>query len=404
MDFFLHAFKGLPRVIWVLSVVSFINRSGSMVVVYLALYLTQFLDYDIVSAGNVLSCYGLGSIAGTFAGGYLTDRLGYYRVMIYTLTLSGLMLLAMPAIEHFVAMCLYTLVLSFVAEAFRPANQISIRTHSTDENRTRSFSLMRVWINLAVTFALAVGGVLAMLGWHWLFLADGITCLGAALLLHVYFSRNGLIPPRGEPRHPRHAVDTEEVAVADGSSPYRDIPFMSFILFTFISALVFMQIVWTIPVFFKEAYGWNESKIGLVSALNGLVVMLVEMPLVFRMEGRKSALWFIRMGSILYAVSYFCFVIPSISAILASVLYMILISFGEVFIMPFSSSWVTKRAGDRYQGQFMALYGVAYSVANVAAPALGTRIIAWYGYTTLWWMVGLLALVSFVGFSWVKES
>jgi MFS family permease len=399
--FLKDAFSGLPPTIWVLSIVSFINRSGSMVVVYLALYLTQHLHYDIISAGNVLSCFGIGSIAGAFAGGYLTDKFGYFKVMMATLILSGISLIAMLLVEDYVLMCIYAFLMSLISEAFRPANQVSIRANSTNENRTRSFSLIRVWINLAVTFALTVGGLLVGLGWHWLFWADGFTCLAAAFLLFYYFKKRGIIPEDKVKVEVAQTMETKQKEIV--KPPYLDNKYLFFIFLTFINAIVFMQIVWTIPLFFKVAYGWNEAKIGIVSALNGLVVMLVEMPLVFRLEGRRSTMWFVRLGTFLYAISYFCFVIPAFSGILAAVLYMVIVSFGEVFVMPFSSSWVTKRAGDKYQGQYMALYGTAYSLANVAAPAIGTRIIAYYSYTHLWWLIGILSLFALLGFNFLKE-
>ena len=72
------------------------------------------------------------------------------------------------------------------SEAFRPANSVAIRTHSDAETRTRSLSLMRVAVNLAISFALIVGGILASMGWSWLFIVDGLTCFGAALILRIY--------------------------------------------------------------------------------------------------------------------------------------------------------------------------------------------------------------------------
>jgi MFS family permease len=51
-----------------------------MVVAFLTLYLTQPLHFDIRYAGYVMSFYGLGSILGVYIGGYLTDKIGYYKV------------------------------------------------------------------------------------------------------------------------------------------------------------------------------------------------------------------------------------------------------------------------------------------------------------------------------------
>lgn len=98
---FFNAFQGLSREIWLLSAVSLINRSGAMVVAFLTLYLTQSLHYDIKTSGYILSCFGIGAIIGAYLGGFLTDRVGYYRVQLLTLLSSGVMLLLLMVVQDF---------------------------------------------------------------------------------------------------------------------------------------------------------------------------------------------------------------------------------------------------------------------------------------------------------------
>ena len=187
-------------------------------------------------------------------------------------------------------------------------------------------------------------------------------------------------------------------------SPYRDADYLLFTFLTLIGAMVFFQLVWTIPIFFKEVYRWNEAQIGLAMALNTAIVMVVEMPLIFRIENRRPAMWFARLGIACYGLSHLAFFLPTYLAVLAVVLYMIPASLGEIFVMPFSSSWATKRAGTARQGQYMGLYGMAYSVSNVIAPLLGTQVIAAFGYTTLWLILMLMSAVAFVGFWYLEHK
>ena len=184
------SFKGIPRTIWLLSFVSFINRSGAMVICFMTLYLTQHLHFGIREAGYVTGFYGLGAILGQYIGGQLTDRIGYYRVQWLTLLLNGIILFFAVYITSFAPICITMFLLSLFSEAFRPANQVAIRTHSPEAVRTRAFSLMRVSVNLAIGLALVIGGLLVSLGWHWLFWADGITCFFAVLILHLSLKEN----------------------------------------------------------------------------------------------------------------------------------------------------------------------------------------------------------------------
>jgi MFS family permease len=396
-----NGFRGLSPEVWLLSAVSLINRSGSMVVSFLTLYLTQALQYDLRTAGYVMSCFGFGSIAGAYMGGYLTDKLGYYKVQLLTLLLSGALLIATLAVRDVYLMCLLMFFNGMASEAFRPANSVAIRTHSDAETRTRSLSLMRVAVNLAISFALIVGGILASMGWSWLFIVDGLTCFGAALILRIYLKEKQTIAGNDTPQY--LATKTAQTVDSQSStSAYKDKVYLVFIFSTFIGACVFMQIMWTIPAFFKEVYGWNEAVIGAVAAINGITVMVVEMPLIFNIEHRKTKLWFVRLGIMLYGLSYIAFSLPSSWSWLLAVFYMITISFGEIFVMPFSTNWAMNHAGETRQGQYMALYTMAYSTSNVIAPLLGTQIIAAFGYSTLWLVLAALSSVSFYGFWWLQ--
>ena len=83
------AFSGLPRDVWLLAGVALVNRAGSMVLVFLSLWLTRSIGIGVAEAGRVLSLYGLGAIAGGFIGGWLSDRIGPLRAQQASLVLSG---------------------------------------------------------------------------------------------------------------------------------------------------------------------------------------------------------------------------------------------------------------------------------------------------------------------------
>ncbi len=389
------AYKGIPATIWFLSLVSLINRCGAMVVAFITVYLTQHLGFGIREAGYVMGFFGFGALAGAFIGGRLTDRLGYYNVQLASLVLNGLMLLVVMSLRDFWWMCGAVFFLSLVSEVFRPANSVAIARHSTPETRTRSISLYRMAVNLGWTVAPALGGLLAAIGWHWLFWVDGLTCLFAAVLLWFF------APPA-----PAEAATESEAAAAPApqSSPYLDRFFLIFCALTVLNAIVFMQLIWTVPVFFKEIFHWNEARIGLVAAINGLIVFMLEMPLIYRMEGRRAPMAYIRAGLLLYGLAYFVLCVHYGSGIVPALVYMVIMSFGEIFVMPFSTNFVFSRAqAQGSQGQYMALYTMSYSVANILAPLAGTQLIAAWGYDALWQVMGFTALLTIAGF-WRLEA
>lgn len=388
------SFSGLAPRIWILAGVNFLNRCGSLIVSFLSLYITQSLHYSIVEAGYAMSCYGLGAIAGQQIGGYLTDRLGYHKVQLLTLVSNGFAVFWLMQIRSFEWLCIVLFVLNLTADAFRPANSVAIRMNSTDETRTRSFSLLRVAFNLAIAIALTLGGWLVTLDWNYIFWADGLTCFVAATVLFF-------MPEVKNTQTTQAPTNSTEKEIP--LSPYKDKQYMIFVLSTFLGALAFMQIIWTLPTFFKSVYHWDEFRIGCVSAVNGFLVMFVEMPLVHRIE-KKPLLKLVRLGIILYAVAYLVFILPASFKWFAALFYMVTISFGEILVMPFSTTWAMKKSPPKQEGKYMAVYGMAYACANVVAPLMGTQIIYYLGYDVLWLTIALICVLAWFLFLRLESS
>ena len=143
------SFTGLSPQTWLLSIVMLINRSGTMVIPFMTLYLTsKEMGRSLSDAGTVIGLFGFGSIIGAFLGGKLSDRIGFHKVQLITLLSGGIMFMVLGQIKNFPLICLCTFLLSLVNEAFRPANSSAVAFYSTVANRTRSFSLNRLAINL----------------------------------------------------------------------------------------------------------------------------------------------------------------------------------------------------------------------------------------------------------------
>jgi len=397
--FFKHwrgAYLGIPKEIWFLSFISLINRCGSMVIAFIMLYLTQELQFGIRDAGYTMMLFGAGCLVGSYIGGWLTDKVGSFPVQFWSLALNGIVLILMLQVHTFWAMCFAVFIMALVSEVFRPANSVAIAVNCTPENRTRSISLYRMAVNLGWAVAPAFGGLLVVLGWSWLFWVDGLTCIGAALMLYA------LMPPKRQREKKAEVAINTDIA-EPGKSPYRDKKFLVFALLTCLNVIVFMQFLWTIPLYWKEQFGWSESKVGLMSAINGLLVFLVEMPLIFQLEGRRTHMHYIRIGLLLYAASYLFFLLP-IGFTAVAILYLIAISLGEMFVMPFSSNFVYGRSTGAFQGQYMALYGIAWALANTLAPLYGTQVVAAWGYNTLWTLMAIQTLLVWGGFWYLEKG
>src|SRR5574338_932104 len=181
-----NAYSGLSQSIWWQALVMFVNRSGTMVIPFMTVYLTHHLHYSIAQAGLVMAAYGAGSIVGAFAGGRISDRIGFYPVQFWSLLSNGIMFIVLGQMSQLWRIGLCIFIMSSVGESFRPANAAAIAAYSNETNRTRSYSLNRLAVNLGFSIGPAMGGFLSAISYRWLFWVDGITCIIAAMLLRIF--------------------------------------------------------------------------------------------------------------------------------------------------------------------------------------------------------------------------
>ncbi len=388
-----NAFGGLSKPAWMLAVVMFINRSGAMVVPFMSVYLTEALGFSLKQAGIVMSLFGLGSMCGSFFGGWLTDKVGHFRVQFYSLVGGGLLFFVIMRLEQFVLVALGIFILSFVTECLRPANSSSITFYANPENVTRAFSLNRMAINLGFSIGPALAGLLATVSYQLLFMADGATCLFAGLFFYLYFRRRkGSAPP----------PKIKDSANAGSRSPYRDGIFLLFVLLTSCFAITFFQFFSTLPLYYRQIYRLSESEIGLLLGLNGLVVFSLEMIFVYVASNRFKFRTLIMVGVLLTGLSLVLLNLFTGAWIL--LVSMLILSISEILVMPFLATLTVQRSEEQTRGAYLGLYSLAYSAAFILGPYFGTTIIDQFGFAALWWCGGGLSVITMVGFYLVLQK
>ncbi len=394
---YINSFKGLSREVWWLALVTLINRAGTMVIPFLSLYLTQERGFTLENVGVIMSCFGLGSLAGSWLGGKLTDIFGYYRVMFISLFLTGLMFIWLQVLESYVALCLGIFLLMVIADAFRPATLVAMSAYSKQENKTRSVTLIRLAINLGFSAGPALGGIIiASLGYFGLFWVDGITCILAGVLLLFVLN-------------PKKAKEVDVQKNTAPASAYKDTSYLIFIGSLVLFGFIFVQYFSTIPIFYSSERSLSEFEIGLLLAMNGFLIFVFEMPLIKYLESRPfSKLTQIIIGLGLTAFSFLFLTFGTWVGLL--VIGMIFMTIGEMIAFPFSNAFAMDRARRGKQGEYMALYSIAFSISHVFAHNGGMLSISKFGFTATWYgamiigVLGILLLMALRSRLKLKES
>ena len=391
-DILIKPYLGLSKEIWILSLITLINRTGSMVIVFLTLYLTSELSFSYTEAGIAMSFYGVGSVAGSYIGGWLTDRVGYYPTMFWSLILGGTTFFGLMYVHSFYWFCAMILLASTIIDCFRPASMASIGTYSSPENHNRSLSLIRLAINLGFGCGAAATGFISFhYGYNSLFIIDGVTCIAAALLMRAILVEKKMVKPKQE----------KGITPVKSKSAYQDKNFMLFIGTKCIGAIAFMQLFSAFPVFVKEELHFTEDEFGLLMLMNAILIVLLEMPLVYSLEQKFKRMTLVIGGYLLFALAYFALIIPGYW-IATLAFFIVAISIGEIIGFPFSNSFALSRSSEDRRGEFMGMYSMAFSVAFIIAPILGMYVAEEYGFTSLWCLSGVLCTVAVFGFIFIK--
>lgn len=388
--FYLASFAGFGREIWLLALVTFINRAGTMVVPFLSLYLTKDMGLSLDQVGWVMSSFGAGSVVGSWLGGKLSDKLSFYDVMIGALLTSGIAFIGLQFVHEFEGFCIAIFFLLVLSDAFRPAMFVAIRSYARPENRTRAVTLIRLAINLGFSLGPALGGlIIAGQGYAGLFWVDGLSCIGAMLLLWA-----GL--PRKKALLDGHAVRKEATR-----SAYRDKPYLFFLLTVMLISIPFLQYFSTVPLFYSSVHHLSEAYIGLLLASNGLLIFLVEMPLVKYCEDRGFGVHgIIRWSVLLFAASFAVFnLVPTVAFLWVG---MFLMTVGEMLNFPFMNRFAYDRAERGKPGSYMGLFTVAWSMAHIIGHTLGFKLVKHIGFFHTWYAFVALLLVC-VGLLYAVE-
>ncbi|MEK8179987.1 MFS transporter [Flavobacterium buctense] len=388
---YIDNFKGFSREIWILTIITFINRAGTMVLPFLSKYLKEDLGFSYSQVGWIMVWFGVGSMLGSWLGGKLSDKIGFYKIMIFSLLTSGLMFFVIQYITSFIGLCISMFAIMTVADMYRPAMFVSIGAYAKPENRTRALTLVRLAINLGFAAGPAMGGLIIMnIGYRGLFWADGITCIVAILIFWI----------KVKEKKKSAFTDKEHPGEVLTHSVFKDKPFWLFLFSCLVSGVLFFQVFTTIPLYHREQFDLSEFQTGLLLTMNGVLVFFCEMAIVSYVERKKiNKVKVVAFGCFLMAISMYLMLINTWVGILT--IMMLFMTFAEMFAFPFSNSVALSRAPKGHEGRYMAIYTMSFSLAHILSAKLGMEIIQHYGYQINWFFMGMLGLVGTACGYWV---
>ncbi len=366
-----NAFRGVPRNVWLLSLVLLISRCGTMVLPFLSIYATRELGFTPMKVGWLLSTYGVGGIIGGLLGGWLTGRMGAIRTQIVSFGTSVPGFLLLGQARGFGEACLDLFLLSIAIEIFRPAaSTATIEFCDNPGQHTRAMAVNRLAINLGMSIGPTLGGFLAVVNYQLLFWGNAAGVAAAMLLMLGLFGW----------RAPSHstsqgiAATGQPAAVSHRRSAWRDARYLAFTVLNILAAIVFFQFLGTYPLYLNTQYQLSEVQIGILYAVNTIVIVLFELVLVnavVNLPLMRVYAWGQLLSCLGFGLTPLAVGCSFGVGYAWCIVTMLILTTGEMLSMPLGAVYAARRSTTVTRGQYMGLYAASFSIAILIAPIAG---------------------------------
>ena len=378
---------------WVLFYTTLINRSGTMVIPFLVLYLTQKIGVSASEAGTALLIYGIGAFISAPLSGKLADKIGALTVMKISLVSTSIVIFIYGFLTNYYLILVFSFIFAVLNEAYRPANLSLLSEISTPAQRRISIALNRLGINIGMSIGPVIGGFIILLDYHFLFYLNAVASLAAGMYLAFA---------------PWTTVVKTEPMVEDSlhhgklnSSVLSDKNFLFFLFAITPVQLVFFQHIGGLPLYIVDDLKYSTAAFGLLSAINTVLVIIAEVPLnnmMSNMSYRKSMF----IGALFAAVGFGAMAIARDTAPL--IITIIVWTIGEMIFFPVTAAYASEVAPPQKRGEYMGYFQMTFSFAFSAGPWLGTIVYQNYGSVVLWSGALVLGLITTVLMLFVREN
>ena len=344
----------LPRPFWVLVGATFVNRFGVFVVPFLTLFITRNGN-TATQAGYAVAAYSLGGFAAAWIGGWMADRLGRNVTMAVSSLAGAVCMIAMSQAVDWRALALLAFITGAINEAGHPASAALVQDIVPQEQRVMAYAVQRFSINLAWSLGPATAGFLAEYSFFWLFAVDAATSAIFGVIAWLFL-------PRGRKTAREHAGWGHA-----WQSIRQNHAFLALFGACVCVAWIFRQTNTTFPLHF-ERNGLPLHWCGLVLALNGVMICLMEVPLAagLRHWPVKQVL---ALGYILMGASFLTFLVSG--SLATFVAMMVVFTLGEMSSFSRQQAYSASLSPDDMRGRYVGFLTFAWCAGNTAGSALG---------------------------------
>jgi MFS family permease len=379
-----------PRLFWVVVVVSFIDRiGGTLLFPFFALYITQKFSVGMTEAGILLGMSSLFGLIGSTIGGALTDKFGRKQLILFGLIFSAISTLTFGLVNSMAVLYPLMIVVGLLSSVAHPAHDAMIADILPEKQRQEGFGILRVVGNLSWIIGPTIGGFVANINFFYLFVIDSvISCLVAAIIFRAI--------PETKPEPQAHAQSESFLqTVAGYRIVLKDFAFMAFMMAGMLMLIVYQQMYGSLSVYLRDNHGINPSGYGFLMTTSAITVVLFQF-WVSRLIKYRPQFLMMAIGTVFYMIGFALFGVVAAYALFA--LNIVIITIGEMIVVPTSQAIATNFAPDNMRGRYMAIFGLSWAIPSTIGPGAAGYILDNYNPDLLWYIGGALCGLSVIAY------
>lgn len=386
-------YNEFPRRFWIIVLTFFIDSiGGTLLFPFFSLYITDRFNVGMTEAGMVLAMFSIFGIIGNMIGGALTDRFGRRKLILFGLIFSALSTLTLGFVNSLAVLFPLAAFIGLLSDIAGPAHQAMMADILDEKQRQEGFGLMRVIRNLAWIIGPSIGGFLANRSFMLLFIIDAIVSCVVAVLF--YF-----LMPETKPQH--HEADNPQPhesllqTIAGYGVVLKDFAFMAFVVAAILMGAVYQQMYNSLSVYLRDNHSIDPQGYGFLMTTSAITVILFQFWVSRNIKHRPPFL-IMAAGTLFYMLGFSMFGFVTAYWLFMSAI--VVITIGEMLIMPTSQTLAANFAPEAMRGRYMAIFGLTWLLPSTFAPMLAGLILDNLNPNLLWYIGGVLCAVAALAF------
>lgn len=380
-----------PQKFWIIVLTFFIDSiGGTLLFPFFSLYITGKFNVGMTQAGMVLATFSIFGIAGNMIGGALTDRFGRRKLILFGLVFSALSTLTLGFVNSLAALFPLAAFIGLLSDVAGPAHQAMMADILTEKQRQEGFGLMRVVRNLAWIIGPSIGGFVANYSFTLLFVIDAIVSCIVAIIFYKFM-------PETKPEHHHENQPHESFwqTITGYGVVLKDFAFGAFIVAAILMSAVYQQMYNSLSVYLRDNHSINPQGYGFLMTTSAITVILFQFWVSRRIKHRPPFV-IMAIGTLFYMIGFSMFGVVAAYWLFMSAI--VVITIGEMLIMPTSQTLAANFAPEEMRGRYMAIFGLTWLLPSTFAPMLAGIILDNFNPNLLWYIGGVLCAVSALAF------